>query len=46
VLIYKVVVSFILIRSINIAEQEEIARKLYSSNIAVIYSASEIKRVT
>jgi hypothetical protein len=42
---YGVVVSSIPIRSINMAEQEEIAGKLYSSNPALIHSVSEIKRI-
>ena len=45
-LTYKVVVSFIPIRSINIIKQKEIAGKLYSGNFAIIYSANEIKRIT
>lgn len=42
---YGVVVSSIPIRSINMAEQEEIAGKLYSSNPALIHSVSKIKRI-
>jgi hypothetical protein len=46
VLIYKVIVSFIPIKSINIIKQKEIAGKLYLRNFAIIYSANEIKRIT
>jgi hypothetical protein len=46
VLTYRVVVSLILIRSVNIIEQEEIAGKLYIRNTTLIYSAREIKRIT
>jgi hypothetical protein len=45
-LTYKVIVSFIPIKSINIVKQKEIAGKLYSRNFAIIYSANEIKRIT
>jgi hypothetical protein len=40
---YKVVVSLILIRGINITKKEEITRKLFTANL--IYSPNEIKRV-
>jgi hypothetical protein len=46
VLTFLVVLSSIPINSINIAEQEEIAGKLFLGNIALINSASEIKRIT
>lgn len=46
VLTYRVVVSSIPIKGINMLEQGEIAGKLYLGNSALIRTASEIKRVT
>jgi len=43
---YKVMVSSIPIKGVNMLEQREIAGKLYSGNTALIRNVSEIKRVT
>jgi hypothetical protein len=45
VLSYGVVISLILINSINMIKQEVVARKLFTTNPAIIYSLDEIKRV-
>jgi hypothetical protein len=43
---YRVVISSIPINSINMAEQEDVARRLYAANPALIHGVDKIKRVT